>query len=236
MSAAARPPLVLLAGMNCSRDLWRDLDLDPALTPEIEAATLDEQVAVLLARLPPRSAVVGLSLGGIVAMALARRAPERVAGLCLLSTNARSPTPAQRQGWDVALDRLAAGESARDLQRDLVPSLLSAAASSERPELVERTLAMADAVGGDRLAAQLRLQGTRVDERPGLAQLAGPVAVIAGEHDALCPVERHEEIRDRVPAALLTGFTVIEGCGHLSPVEQPAAVTTAITQWYQRVR
>ena len=63
--------------------------------PELTEATLDAQVARLLDELPSRFALAGLSLGGIVAMALVRTAPERVSSLILLSTNPYGPTEDQ---------------------------------------------------------------------------------------------------------------------------------------------
>ena len=159
-------PLVLLPGMNCSPRLWdgvlRDLGAGrsggrarPVVVPEIDRPTLGEQVESLLDRLPPRFAIGGLSLGAIVAMAVHRRAPERVAGLFLVATNAQPPTEAQRSAWAAQLDSLAGGASPRDLQEELLPLLIGA---DPAPDLATRTLALADAVDGSTLRAQLELQ------------------------------------------------------------------------------
>ncbi|WP_422785644.1 alpha/beta fold hydrolase [Pseudonocardia spirodelae] len=215
----APPPLVLLPGMNCSARLWGPAG-DGALHPVLDRPGLDEQVDALLAVLPARFALAGLSLGGIVAMALARRAPERVAGLCLAATSARAPTPGQRAGWAAALTRLDDGAPARDLQP--LDVLLHDHAHDDL------ALAMADETGERRLAAQLRLQATRVDERPALAAVAVPTLVLAGEHDRLCPPGRHTEIADLVPGARLH---VLPGAGHLLPVEAPDTVATLMGQW-----
>ena len=139
--------------MNCSPRLWsrsrRSARRDHAASST--EPTLDAQVDRLLDELPDRFALAGLSLGGIVAMALVRRAPERVARLCLMSTNPHGPDRGATAGMGGASgDRLAAGATARELQRDLLPVLLSA--GRDRPDLVEQTLAMADEVG----AAALR--------------------------------------------------------------------------------
>lgn len=85
------PPLVLLPGMNCSARLWARRGRSAAPGPR--PADPRRAGQALLDALPDRFALGGLSLGGIVAMALTRRAPERVAGLCLMATNARAPTP-----------------------------------------------------------------------------------------------------------------------------------------------
>lgn len=229
-------PLVLLPGMGCSRELWSGVERRLARLPgggptivhaPLDADALEPAVTGLLAGLPPRFALAGLSLGGIVAMALLRAAPCRVTRLALLSTNARAPSPQQYAAWRTQRAALAAGRPARALQEELIDVLLA----RREPPLVERTLAMADDVGAATFDRQLALQATRVDERPALAQVRVPTLVIAGGADALCPVQRHREIHARVPGARLR---VIGGCGHLSPLERPDAVAAALAAWWAR--
>jgi pimeloyl-ACP methyl ester carboxylesterase len=220
--------LVLLPGMNCSARLWSGLEIGPALTPVLTEPTLDEQVECLLDQLPPRFALAGLSLGGIVAMALARRSPQRVSRLCLMSTNPHSPTPVQRSGWAAQRADLAAGAAARELQEAILPLLLSWAVLRERPNVVQLTLEMADEIGAATLDAQLRLQATRVDERPGLTQLRCPLLIIAAKDDALCGVDRHVEMAGLVPGARLV---IVERCAHLSPLERPDQISEHLTRW-----
>lgn len=225
-------PLVLLPGMNCSARLWGSVEprlrraeaCPEVLHAELAEPSLDACVAALLDTLPPRFALAGLSLGGIVAMALVRRAPERVSRLCLLSTNARGPRPDQVTAWAGQRRALAEGTTARDLQRELLPVLLH----TRTPELEAETLAMADEVGEEVLGRQLALQATRVDELPGLAAVRVPTRVVAAEADLLCPLERHREIVERIPGARLA---VLTGVGHLSPLEAPEAVADELLDW-----
>ncbi|ALL78998.1 hypothetical protein AD006_22095 [Pseudonocardia sp. EC080610-09] len=217
-------PLVLLPGMNCSAGMWGPAGAG-AVHAELDRTGIDAQVDALLDVLPDRFALAGLSLGGIVAMALTRRAPERVAGLCLLATNAGPPTDGQRAAWAAQLTRLDDGATARELQ--LLDLLLA-----DRT-LDDRALQMADEVGERALAAQLRLQGTRIDERPGLRSVAVPTLVLAGERDRLCPVERHTEIASLVPGADLH---VVPGAGHLLPMEEPDTVAGLMGGWLDEVR
>ena len=224
------PPLVLLPGLNCSATLWAGVDLGPAVIPVLGESSLSAQVDRLLDELPPRFDLVGLSLGGIVAMDLVRRAPERVSKLALLSTTSRPPTSRQYAMWERQRAALAAGASARDLQLELKAALLSPRARAERPELVESALVMADEVGTTRLNAQLALQATRIDERPGLADVGCPVLVVSGAEDALCSPERHQEIHRLVPDSTL----IMLDCGHLSPLERPAEVTALLEDFLAR--
>lgn len=237
-------PWVLLPGMNCSDRLWSLVAPTGCLTPQLEETSVEAEVTRLLAELPDRFVLVGLSLGGIVAMALVARAPERVARLCLLSTNPSGPTPEQRAGWASLRDQLAAGRSARDIQTDLLPVLHSAgflAGAGPGPNAhvgVEFspggraaetvTLQMADDVGEARLDRQLQLQATRVDLRPTLGRISCPTLVIAARQDALCSVSRHEELQRVIPGSELA---VVEQCGHLSPLERPQSIAALWAAW-----
>ncbi|KJQ54322.1 alpha/beta fold hydrolase [Microbacterium sp. SA39] len=220
-------PLVLLAGMNCTADLWADAGTDGAVQPVLDRPTIPLQVSGLLASLPERFVLVGHSLGAIVAMSLALAAPERVAGLCLVSTNAKAPTDAQRAGWREWLSRLDAGEDARELQRSILPALLGASAMRDRPDLVERTLAMGTETGDERLRAQLELQLDRGDLLGRLPSLATPTLVVSGLDDVITPPHFHTEIVTRMPDARL----VTLDAGHLLPLERPEAFGSLLRSW-----
>jgi pimeloyl-ACP methyl ester carboxylesterase len=213
--------------MNCSTSLWAGLNFGRSVTPLLTEPTLEAQVTRLLDELPHRFSLAGLSLGAVVAMALIRTAPERVSRLCLLSTNPYAPTPAQRTSWLQQRNRLASGSTARELQAELLPVLLSPEAQA-RMEIVDATLAMADEVGEDFLDAQLQLQATRIDERHQLGGIRCPVLVVAARHDTLCSVERHREIQALIDGAELV---VLEKAGHLSPLEVPQDLARYIEAW-----
>jgi pimeloyl-ACP methyl ester carboxylesterase len=220
-------PLVLLAGMNCTADLWADAGTDGAVQPVLDRPTISLQVEALLASLPERFVLVGHSLGAIVAMSVALAAPERVAGLCLVSTNAKAPTDAQRDGWREWLDALDSGTDARELQSRILPALLGAEAVESRPDLVERTLAMGTATGSARLRAQLELQLDRGDLLARLPGLSMPTLVVSGLDDAITPPHFHTEIVTRMPDARL----VTLDAGHLLPMERPEAFGSLLRSW-----
>ncbi|MFJ4172793.1 alpha/beta fold hydrolase [Microbacterium sp. NPDC089696] len=223
-------PLALLSGMNCTSDLWTDTGLDAeggAFRPVLDRPSIAEQVAVLLRDLPPRVVLVGHSLGGIVAMALALAAPERVAGLCVVSTNAKEPTAAQRDGWQEWITRLDAGESPRMLQEGIMEPLLGAEVAATRPDVVERTLRMGDDTGAATLRAQLELQLTRVDLLSRLSTLRIPTLVVSGLDDVICPPRFHTEIVGEVDGARLVSLDA----GHLLPLERPREFGDLVRTW-----
>jgi len=124
---------------------------------------------------------------------------------------------------------LAAAETPRDLQRDLLPALVGADAA---PALRKRALELADDIGSDELAAQLQIQRTRTDERPGLRGVTVPCTVVAPADDQLCPLDRHSEIQALVRGSELV---VIRGAPHLAPLSHGPAVAEAMTDWLTRV-
>ena len=224
-------PLVLLPGMNCSAELWSRLDRGgwpPLITTELTEATLLSQVGRLLDELPRRFRIGGLSLGGIVAMALTRTAPERISSLILLSTNPYAPTRTQRNDWRAWRDALDAGRTARELQLEWLPQLLSEPAQG-RGDLVALTLDMAEKVGEVHLDAQLAMQATRLDERPSLRSIRCPTFIVSARQDAMCSVAKHVEMNHLIRSSTLG---ILENCGHLSPLEQPGQVTEHLGRWW----
>ncbi|AHW64614.1 Hypothetical protein CGLY_10845 [Corynebacterium glyciniphilum AJ 3170] len=225
-------PVVLIAGMNLSPRMWSRCDLPAGtilVTPQDDS--MEAVIGRLLAELPPRFILGGLSLGGIVAMHVAARAPERVAGLMLMATNARSPTQEQLEGWEATIEGLtgtgyrSGGTGPREYQESILSLLLS------DPTVDDWSVMVTDSAGdltADTLVSQLRLQQTRTDARPGLRRCRIPTVILAGDRDALCPVANHEEIRDTLPDDTAVELTVLDGVGHLIPVEVPDAVTSAI--------
>lgn len=220
--------------MGCSDRLWRRLlprlaQAAPGLDVrygELTRDSVQECVTELLDRLPACYSLAGLSLGGVVALALVSRAPDRVARLALLSTNPHAPTRDQQLAWAAQRRRLAQGTTARELQQDLLPLLLSPQARS--PRLDEEVLAMVEDIGGETLDRQLAAQSTRIDERPTLGELEMPTLVLAGGADAMVSVARHQETAQLCPQARLV---VLPGVGHLTSLEAPGRVAAALTDW-----
>ena len=90
---------------------------------------------------------------------------------------------------------------------------------------------MADAFDARSFARQQEAIISRADSRPLLPAIACPALVLCGREDALTPVAIHEEMAGAIPGAHLV---VVDGSGHLSPLERPAAVTAALAAWLDR--
>jgi pimeloyl-ACP methyl ester carboxylesterase len=231
--------LLLLPGLLCDARLWRTQVADLAGQARCQVAdlTLDDTVAPMAARAlagaPPRFALCGLSMGGYVAFEILRQAPERVERLALLDTSARPDTPeqARRRRGLVALARSGVGQAGgatgfRGVTPRLLPQLLHPA--NLGGPLGAEVMAMAEAVGRDAFLRQQAAILGRPDSRALLPGIRVPSLVAVGEADALTPPALAEEIAAGIPGARLA---VLPGCGHLPPIEDPAAVTALLRGW-----
>ena len=230
---SARSPVIFLPGLLCDARLWQPQleDLAAHIEPWVADLTrddsMDRMAARVLAEAPfPKFALVGLSMGGYVAMELMRQAPERVERLALLDTQARPDTPEATERR-LALIGLAEKGRFQGVTERLLPLLLHASRLGDR-QLVETVKSMARNVGQDAFLRQQKAIMGRADSRDSLWKIRCPTLVLCGEHDLLTPRDRHEEIAASIRGARLVA---IPGCGHLATLEKPAAVNQALLAW-----
>lgn len=191
------------------------------------AATIAGMAADALARVPGRLLPTGFSMGGIVALEMARQAPERIAGLVLVDTNAGADLPERAAVRPVQQARVRGGALATIVADELKPAYLAAA---NRGDTVLKDLLfdMAMQLGDDVFCIQSEALRTRADLGPVLDAFAGPVLFAVGAVDRLCPPDWHVAMAARCARATLR---VIDGAGHMLPLEQPHALAAAIGQW-----
>ena len=91
---------------------------------------------------------------------------------------------------------------------------------------------MARDAGAETFARQQRAIMSRADSRPLLGSIRCPTIVVCGRDDALMPMEIHEELVRGIAGAKLHA---VERCGHLAPLERPAAVGDALRTWLQAI-
>lgn len=225
-------PLLILPGLLEDADAFTHqlAALGLARACKVADLTRADSIAALareaLAQAPAgRFALAGHSMGGYVALEVARQAPERVERLALLNTNARPDSPestANRQRLMALAEKDFPGVIAA-----LTPKLLSARHQQDS-ELVGIIAEMALATGKDAFLRQERAIIGRIDSRPHLAKIACPALVIAAREDAIMPVELHEEMAAAIPNGRLA---VVEDSGHMASFEQPAEVTRLLEEW-----
>ena len=227
-------PLVLLPGMMCDSRLYapqiaalgagRCLVL-PAISGHPTMSALATEV---LAHAPPRFALAGLSMGGIVAMEVLRQAPDRVDRLALLDTNPRAESPEMQARRAPQITRVRAGGLVEVMRDEMKPNYL--ADGPNKGSLLDLCLEMALHLGPDAFINQSLALRDRPDQQENLRHFDGPALVLSGREDRLCPLERHELMHGLLPNSTLT---IIEGAGHLPTLEKPNETTAALARWLE---
>jgi 3-oxoadipate enol-lactonase len=195
------------------------------------AQSIDEyadDVAALLDQLHiERATIVGLSMGGYVALALARLHPHRLSRLGLADTRSLADSPEGRTARDQNI-ALVKNEGVAPLVERMLPKLLSAGASAG---VVARVRSLGNSQKPAGIAAALAAMRDRPDSTDLLSGLNIPATVIVGEADTIAPPD---EARAMGALLRLAEVEVIPGVGHLANLEAPAAFSTALRRLLAR--
>jgi pimeloyl-ACP methyl ester carboxylesterase len=227
------PPLLMLPGTLADERVFSPVLERLALSGlpmRMAGATSTAAMArLILASAPDRFALVGFSLGAIVALEIAAQAPERIERLALLGCNARA-LPAEK----AAARRATVPVAERDGITSYIDNVWEASVPlHRRDDAALRALldAMAYATPMDVFRDQIEMAIDRVDSRPRLSRLDMPVLVACGAEDAVCPPELSEEIAAAIPGAT---FAVVGAAGHYLTLDQPDELARLLRDWLAR--
>ena len=190
---------------------------------------MEALAASILAIAPPEFALLGLSMGGIVAMEMIRQAPERVTRLALLDTNALADPPENAAMREAQVKRALDGELRSVMRDEMKPNYL--ADGTRRDAILGLCMEMAEALGPNVFAAQSAAVQHRPDQRETLKTADVPTLLMCGEEDRLCPPARHELMHDLIPGSKLT---LVPNAGHLITLEQPDQTNEALKEWLKQ--
>lgn len=228
-------PVIWVPGHLCGAWLYAPVTQGarPAPAPMLLAdVTRDVRIEAMAERLlraaPPRFLLAGLSMGGMVAMAAMRAAPGRVAGALLLSTD---PTPARPKECAWRRGLLAAEGGAEGYVDAFAPRFFAhsdAVRAAHLPAVRDAMIAAAPAV----LAAQAEALDHRRAMLPGLAGWPGPVEILVGAEDRICPPALHRPLAEALGSAALE---ILPETGHLATLEAPEAVRAALARLHARL-
>lgn len=199
-------------------------------SPSLDAVAGD--LATLLDHLNLERVVVGgVSMGGYVGLAFARRYPSRVAGLVLAGSRANADSDRERR---VRLERAAVVEETRSndvLLGDFADRLVSAATKTEQPELLQLLRAWIADADPRTVAWTLRAMAARSESFDVLRGLEVPVLVVVGEEDSLNPVAESRAMHDEAKDSELV---TLPGIGHMCTMEDPAGFNAAVERFLPR--
>ena len=180
----------------------------------------------ILAEAPPRFALAGHSMGGYIAFEIMRQAPQRVAKLALVNTQARPDTPETTARRRSQIARAKSG----DYHAVLDELFVGFVHPSRREDASLRQLVhdMGDDVGAEAFVRQQTAVMSRPDSRPTLAWIRCPTLVLTGDEDNTIPNSLSVEMADGIHGAKLV---ILSNCGHLPQPEQPQATSEALVEW-----
>lgn len=225
---------VLLPGLLCDRAVWQaQIDtIGPCHVADY--GTLDSlpaMAAQVLATAPAGPlAVAGHSMGGRVAFEMWRLAPERIERLALLDTSyhplADGEAGETERAGRMSLLATARRDGMRAMAREWALGMVHP--SRHDTPLFEAVLDMFERKTPDIFAAQIKALLDRPDCTELLATIRCPTLLLCGREDAWSPPARHEHMQQHITGSRLV---IVDTCGHMSTMEQPAAVSRALAEW-----
>lgn len=187
---------------------------------------VDDIASALMQSLPAKFALCGQGLGGMVAMEVMRRAPERVLRIALINTSPLQETPQDAAEREVHVMAARAGRL-EDAVTGEIP-ISSLAPGPHRQDVMNKLMAMARTAGADLFVRQSRAMQRRRDQQSTLRRVRQPAVVICGEHDTVFPMRRQETMASLIPDAK---FVVLPDAGHMPSLEAPSALTKHLRDW-----
>ena len=229
--------LVLLHAFPLSSEMWRPQRdaLGDIVAPDLRGfgsrAGLTGSIAEMaddVAGMIHDSPVVlgGLSMGGYVALAFARKYPEKLRGLILADTKAEADDATGKANRDKMI-AFAETHTPRDVIDSVMPKM------AIQPHAVEQIRALASAQPIAGIVNAVRAMRDRPDSSDVLPQIKVPTLVIVGSNDTLTPPGLAQSLAGRIAGAKLVE---IPGAGHISNLENPAAFNDALKAFLTSIR
>ena len=242
--AASQPTILLLHGFAESREVWTEFTrpfperyrlLAPNLPGHgtnrapVPDFSMEAQARFVISYLDQKNApdpvlVVGHSMGGYVALALAERFPDRLAGLALLNSTALADTDEKRQN---RLKNVAFVErhGLDKFMESFVRPLFAPANRDRLPEAQALLEDIGKATPADTIAGAMQAMAARPDRTAVLRAARYPVLLVAGKHDVAVPLA---DSVAQAPLAAAAAALFLEGSGHQAYLEQPEATRRAV--------
>lgn len=241
------PPVLLVHGYPLSGALWDDVVPHLAkdhrvIVPDLrghgrseatDSVTIDgmadDLVAVLEAADEERPVVlVGMSMGGYVALSFCRRHRERVRGLALVDSRASADTAEAAENRRKTAAQVLEQGTATSVAEGMAGKLF---ADDVDADLRDRWRERMAATSPEGVAAALHAMADRSDSSDFLRATDLPLLVIVGSEDRITPAEEARTLAEETGATLV----VIEGAGHAAPAERPLEVAAALREFLEGI-
>lgn len=228
----SRETLVMIPPLLCDARVFfpqiKALSRDHAVmvAPPTCGERMEEIASQMLDWSPSRFSLLGVGFGGMVAMEMLRRAPERITRIALVSTTPQPDSPEAAAAREEQIIAARAGRWEDVLQHEINSTWMGPA--TDKPALVRQLTEMGRDIGPDNYIKLARAMQRRRDQQDVLRKISQPAAVICGSHDGQFQIKRHQFLAELIPNARLE---VIEGAGYMPTLERPDATTDALHRW-----
>lgn len=226
--------LVLIPGYMTDDRLWDDMVVplqqqgaNLTLAQLDQGQTMDEMADHIIEQCPSEFVLLGFSMGGYIARKIVQRIPERIRALILVATSSRADSPKQQRMKASAADAVTA-QSYNGLSNQSLGYSLHVERSRD-PELLQKLKGMGQRLGYEMFVRQSRLD--RDSDTAMLPRIHCPTLVIAAQDDRMRSLQESTELQEHIIGAELR---IIPDCGHMIPLEQPAALCHEIIDWLPR--
>ena len=200
-------------------------------TPLVEPYTLQTVTDALKRHMDrDRVVLIGQSMGGFVAQEMYARFPDRIAALVLAFTSPAfggAGSEFARQFVAARIGLLDEGNTMAQVAKALMPSMRGTKSDPQGLAHAERVMS---AIPPETYRKAVQML-TTFDRRDQLEKIAVPTLLVAGSDDRIAPPTLMESMARRIPHA---EFVLLEGCGHLGPMDQPQAFNGALENFLQR--
>ena len=238
----ARPPLLLLPGMVCNHRSWASQieNLADLAAPRVVDYQQDQSLEAMAKRVLSTTSqhfyMAGHSMGARVAIEVARQAPDRILGMCLIATEHRA-SPSGDQGAQEQAGRLALLDTAKRfgmwrMAQDWLPMLVPPERQGDAA-LASEIMTMIAEHSPQQLAAHIQAGANRPDTSDLLPTLHIPTLLVAGSNDRIRPPQALKDMADLLPDCALE---VIQDCGHMPTMEHADAVNKSMRAWLRTPR
>jgi len=227
-----RYPLVFIPGMMCDSRLFQpqinefSKQYMVCVTPASSSNSIENISFEILRYLPTKFVLIGLSMGGILAMEIIRKVPERVMKIVLMDTNYKSET-AEIKSRRLPQIKLANEGRLEDIMCQQIQNNYLRT-DKKNQEIFDLCLSMATDLGKEIFINQSNALATRKDYKSTLKNIKVPSLIICGEHDRICPIKVHIEMESLIENSTLE---IIPDAAHLPTLEQPAYLNKIIGKW-----
>ena len=225
-------PLVFIPGMMCDSRLFQPQISEfskqylVCIAPVSYSDSIEKISFEILRQLPPKFTLIGLSMGGILAMEIIKKEPERVMKIVLMDTNFKSETSETKSKRIPQIKLVNEGKLEAVMKKQILQNYL--VKNKKNQKILELCLKMAKELGKEIFINQSKALAARKNYKEILKKIKVPSLIICGRYDRLCPIEVHREMESLIKYSTLE---IIPDAAHLPTLEQPSYLNKILKEW-----